>query len=230
MKLESNLATAARASRAAMHRSLGDERRLAIVDTLHHCDRSVGELAQLTGLATNLLAFHLQVLDDAEVIERTTSEGDGRRRYVSLQAQALDLLGAPPPLAFQPSSVLFVCTANSARSQLAAHLWRSCTGHRALSAGTEPAAAVDPRAIATARRHGLDLSSAEPRAFDDLDGPVDLVVSVCDRAHEHGVAASLPRLHWSLPDPVPAGTSAFEHVFARLRGRVERLAYAAEAA
>lgn len=216
--------------RAAVYRALGDERRLAIVDALHHSDHAVGALAEVTGLSTNLLAFHLRVLEEAGVVERTPSQGDARRRYVSLKDSPLPLLGEPPPFGGSVEHVLFVCTANSARSQLAAHLWQARTGRAPLSAGTRPAARVHPAAIAVGRRHGLDLDTARPTDFRELDARPDLIVSVCDRAHERASIDGAPRIHWSIPDPVGRGRAAFESTFTTLSSRIDRLAHAVGAA
>lgn len=216
--------------RAALYRALGDERRLAIVDVLHHSDRSFGELAGLADLSTNLLAFHLKVLEGAGVIARTVSEGDGRRRYITLDPHLLPLLGDPPPLGRSVQRVQFVCTANSARSQLAAHLWQARTGGPALSAGTEPAAQVHPVAVEVAGRHGLDLADARPVGYEDVGVRPELVVSVCDRARERALEPDVPLLHWSIPDPVGGGAAAFEDAYGRLSARVDRLARAGVAA
>src|SRR5690625_7798956 len=108
------------ARRAELHRALGDERRLAIVDALRLSDRTPSELAVVTELPSNLLAFHLHTLEQAGVIDRSTSHGDARRRYVRLAAESPVELGAGPSVTAQ--RVLFVCTGNSARSQLAAGL------------------------------------------------------------------------------------------------------------
>jgi protein-tyrosine-phosphatase/DNA-binding HxlR family transcriptional regulator len=210
------------AARAAVHHALGEPHRLAIVDALQLSDLAPSELAELTGLGTNLVAFHLDVLEDAGVIERRASHGDGRRRYVRLRSTALAQLHAPPSL--DPRHVLFVCTANSARSQLAAALWRARTGRRASSAGAAPAAAVHPLALATARRRGLDLGEARPRGYDDVDGSPDLVVSVCDRAREARPPFAAPTLHWSVADPVDADEAAFEAAADELTERIDRLA------
>jgi ArsR family transcriptional regulator, arsenate/arsenite/antimonite-responsive transcriptional repressor / arsenate reductase (thioredoxin) len=218
--------TLALEDRAALYRALGDPRRLAIVDALHHSDLRVGELGRITGLATNLLAFHLTVLEEAGVITRTVSAGDARRRYVTLDPDRLPLLGDPPPFGHAVERVLFLCTANSARSQLAAHLWQARTGGPALSAGTEPAERVHPEAVATAARHGLDLTSARPSGELDLEARPDVLVSVCDRAHESAPDLDVPLLHWSIPDPVGGGQDAFEEAFRRLATRVDRLARA----
>src|SRR5690606_34812826 len=117
-----------RSVRAGVHRALGDERRLQIVDALQASDYTPGELAAITGLSTNLLAFHLGVLEAAGLVVRTESSGDARRRYVTL---AMDPWGTLRAEATVPServeTVLFVCTANAARSQLAAQVWHERT-------------------------------------------------------------------------------------------------------
>ena len=102
-----------------------------------------------------------------------------------------------------PSDVLFLCTQNSARSQLAAALWTARTGCRASSAGTAPAARVHRGAAAAARRAGLSLADAVPRQLESLPDGVQ-VVTVCDRVHEE-LAARPDWWHWSIPDPVDGG-------------------------
>jgi protein-tyrosine-phosphatase/DNA-binding transcriptional ArsR family regulator len=204
--------------RAAVHAALGDPVRLALVDELALSDRAPVELCRLLGIGSNLLAHHLDVLEGVGLIERTRSSGDARRRYVRL------LPGAPadltPGRTVVAGPALFVCTANSARSQLAAALWTDMTGAPADSAGTEPAARVHPGAVAAARRAGLDLSDATPRALSADEALPPLVVTVCDQAHE--AAADDPTwLHWSVPDPVPAATRAtFDRTVGDLRRRI----------
>src|SRR5262249_45063037 len=141
----------------------------------------------------------------AGLIERSRSSGDGRRRYVHLRREVLDRLRRPVTMDAQPA--VFVCTANSARSQLAAALWRSLAAVPAESAGTHPAARGHPGAVAPGRRAGLDPSSAPPRSLADVTDWPRLTITVCDRAHEELVPAA-GWLHWSIPDPVPAGTRA----------------------
>jgi protein-tyrosine-phosphatase/DNA-binding transcriptional ArsR family regulator len=212
------------AARAARHAALGDPVRLAIVDELVRSDRSPVELRRRFGLESNLLAHHLDVLEAAGLIDRSRSSGDGRRRYVHLVADACD--GLVPTATLAPGRVLFVCTHNSARSQLASALWRARTGRRAASAGTHPAERVHPGALAAARRAGLDLSAARPCALDDAPA-ADLVVTVCDRAHEE-LPVDDERLHWSVPDPVPSGrAAAFDAAVAELRRRIDTLTSAA---
>ena len=116
-----------------------------------------------------------------------------------------------------------MCTANSARSHLAAALWRQASSVPAASAGTSPAAAVDPRAIAAAGRRRLPLPRLRPRHLSDVRHDGDLIVTVCDRAHEE--LAGLAAVHWSVPDPVPAGApEGFDAALDELDRRVRLLA------
>ena len=125
--------------------------RLAIVDELATSDRSPIELRRLVGIESNLLAHHLDVLEQVGMINRSRSSGDGRRRYVHLVRGSLPGLASRSRV-WYPVRALFVCTRNSARSQLAAALWRSFADAPAESAGTHPADRVHPGAIAAARR------------------------------------------------------------------------------
>jgi ArsR family transcriptional regulator, arsenate/arsenite/antimonite-responsive transcriptional repressor / arsenate reductase (thioredoxin) len=159
-------------------------------------------------------------------VRRTASQGDARRRYVTLVRDRLADLDGPRPLDVAAERVLFVCTANAARSQLAAHLWRARTGLPALSAGTDPAARVHPQAVAVARHRGLDLAGAAPVSYRDVDVTPDLVVSVCDRAHESPLTFEAPLLHWSIADPVGGGPDEFTRAFEDLTDRIDRLARA----
>jgi protein-tyrosine-phosphatase/DNA-binding HxlR family transcriptional regulator len=207
--------------RAAIHAALADPARLQIADTLLAGDASPSELAALLAMPSNLLAHHLHVLEQAGVITRRRSEGDRRRTYLQLVPATLDSLAVLPGRAAQ--RVLFVCTANSARSHLAAALWRRASTVPAVSAGTHPAARIDPGAIAAARRHHLPLPRLRPRHLSEVQHDGDVIITVCDLAREElgGVAA----VHWSVPDPVPAGDPAsFDAALAELSRRVERLA------
>jgi ArsR family transcriptional regulator, arsenate/arsenite/antimonite-responsive transcriptional repressor / arsenate reductase (thioredoxin) len=204
--------------RASVHAALGDPSRLAIIDLLAVSDRSPQDLQAAVGVPSNLLAHHLDVLEAAGLIERSRSSGDGRRRYVHLIHGRLSLLG--PRVQGVAGPVLFVCTANSARSQLAAGLWTSTTGAAAFSAGTHPAERVHPGAVAAARRAGLDLGEATPISLDQIRRRPPMTITVCDRAHEELHPGS-GWLHWSIPDPVPVGTAkAFDATVAELRQRI----------
>jgi len=208
------------ATRSKLHGALADPTRLAIVDELSVSDRTPSELSERFGLAGNLLAHHLDVLTQVGLVERFVSAGDRRRRYVRLDRRPLSLLGLASVTA--PSTVLFVCTHNSARSQLAAALWRDRVGTRATSAGTNPAEQIHPGAVAAGRRVGLDLSGARPHLLSENDLNVQ-VVTVCDRAHEE-LNPDDAWWHWSIPDPVDIGTAAaFDAVIADIETRLSTL-------
>ncbi|HEY7226047.1 MAG TPA: helix-turn-helix domain-containing protein [Micromonosporaceae bacterium] len=210
------------AARARVHAALGDPTRLAIADILALGDASPGEIGARLSVPTNLVAHHVNVLLDAGVIARARSEHDRRRSYLRLRPAALAAL--TPPSLRAPARVLFVCTRNSARSQLAAALWAAVSDIPVASAGTDPAPRVNPRAVRTARRHGLHLTGPRTTHLDEVAADGDLLVAVCDHVHET-LPATRARLHWSVPDPVPADTEdAFEAAFTDLAGRIDRLA------
>jgi protein-tyrosine-phosphatase/DNA-binding HxlR family transcriptional regulator len=208
-------------ARATVHAALADPARLQITDTLSAGDSSPSELAAMLAMPSNLLAHHLHVLEQAGLITRRRSDGDRRRTYLQLVPGALEALTRPA--ARTARRVLFVCTANSARSHLAAALWRRASNLPAASAGTHPAARIEPGAIAAARRHRLPMRRLRPRHIGDVKRDGDLVITVCDMAHEElGRQAAV---HWSVRDPVPAGDPAsFDAALAEIRHRVERLA------
>lgn len=209
--------------RAKLHGALSEPARLAIVERLLLGDASPSEIGHALGLSSNLLAHHAKWLERAGVIERSRSEGDHRRSYLRLKTDALTEL-APTGMRAAPR-VVFVCTHNSARSQLAAALWKQASTVPAASAGTRPARRVHPLAAAVARRHGLSLARAHTASVADVLRPDDLVVAVCDNAHEHLGSRVADRLHWSVPDPSRLGTEeAFDRAFGNLAERVGRLA------
>ncbi|WP_108666535.1 helix-turn-helix domain-containing protein [Euzebya rosea] len=216
-------ADAARADRARVHAALGDPVRLAIVEALLDSDLAPDEVAAALGMPPNGLAHHLKVLDQTGLVQRQRSHADGRRRYLVLDRSRLDgLIGAR---SWTASSVLFVCTANAARSQMAAAIWQSVSTVPAASAGHMPAAAVPEATVALLRRHGLPEPADAPRGYGDIDTPPQLVVSVCDLAREAGPPFDAPRLHWSIPDPLADGRQeAFDHAFDELQRRVNDLA------
>lgn len=207
--------------RAAKHAALGDASRLRIVDLLTLGDLSPKEIGVTLDLPSNLVAHHLGVLESVGMVARSRSEADKRRSYVHLTASALeDLIPAP---AERAQRVLFVCTANSARSQLAAALWSQHSSIPAASGGTHPADRIADGAIHTAQRHDLPLPDAAPRHLDEVATETDFIITVCDSAHE----ALSPRghLHWSIPDPVRVGDeSAFDAAYDDLERRISELA------
>lgn len=206
--------------RAARHAALSDVVRLSVVDELVLGDRSPSELQARLGLPSNLMAHHLKVLEDAGLVRRHRSEGDRRRTYLTLtDASGLD---DAPVSELTAERLLFVCSANSARSQLAAALWADASDVPVVSAGTHPAGQIAEGARAVAARRALELISPEPQQFDDVSLPGDLVVAVCDNAYEE--LGSTVSLHWSIPDPVRAGDeSAFDNAYDDLERRISSL-------
>lgn len=212
-------------TRATAYAALGEPSRLAIIDLLAHADLAPGELAARLDLPTNLIAHHLHVLQQAGLISRRRSEGDARRTYISRTDVCDQLLGASSQP--RPRKVAFVCSQNSARSQLAESYWRTVSDVPVVSAGTHPAARVHPRAVTLARRHGLDLTGAVPKLAGDVLSGDELLIAVCDRAYEDLHSP----LHWSIPDPAAADTPrAFDTAYSDITSRVDHLVASLEGA
>lgn len=209
-----------RAKRASVHAALADPGRLAIVDHLMSADASPSELQASLSMSSNLLAHHLKVLQDAGLINRVRSEGDRRRTYITLIHEALESL--VPSGGEKVERVVFVCTQNSARSQLATAIWHRRSAVPVTSAGTHPAPKVHPGAVAAARRRNLSLRPRRPQYLSDVLRPTDLVIAVCDNAHEE-LPPQIRRLHWSIPDPVRvARRDAFDQALDDLTDRINR--------
>lgn len=207
--------------RARVHAALADVTRLRIVDLLTVGDASASEVGGVLDVPSNLLAHHIRVLERARLVVRHRSEGDARRWYLSLTPRAPSVIETSTLLS--PRRVLFVCTANTARSHLAVALWRRVSAISAISAGTHPGERVNPDAIRAAKRAGLSLPDVTPQQLDAVMREGDVVITVCDRAHEE--LGSLDWVHWSIPDPVTAGTSeSFDAACADLARRVDILA------
>jgi protein-tyrosine-phosphatase/DNA-binding transcriptional ArsR family regulator len=212
--------------RAVIHAALADPARLEIVDALLLGDASPSELQKLLSMPSNLMAHHAGVLEQAGIVRRVRSEGDRRRTYLQLIPDTLEVI-VPAPRQ-RADRVVFVCSQNSARSQLAVALWKPRSPMPAASAGTRPAAAVHPGALAAARRRHLSMHPRRPRHLDDVICPGDLVVAVCDNAHEE-LPDGLHHLHWSVPDPVSAADpDMFDRAIDSLTERIERLAPAVQ--
>jgi arsenate reductase (thioredoxin) len=127
----------------------------------------------------------------------------------------------------QRKRVLFLCTHNSARSQMAEGLLRYLAGDRfeAMSAGTE-ATHVRPLAIRAMEEIGIDISTQESKTLDRyLREPFDHVITVCDDANEACpfFPGAAERLHWSFEDPSKAEGSEEERlaVFRSVRDRIK---------
>lgn len=208
-------------ARVAKHAALADPARLRIVDLLTLGDFSPTELQAELGMPSNLLSHHLRTLESAGLAARHRSEADKRRSYIRLATGALE--GLAPGREHGARRILFVCTRNSARSQLATALWNQVSEIPAASAGTHPADRIASGAVDVARRHGVDLAGLAPRRLDEVAGEGDFVVTVCDNAHEE--LAGLGGVHWSVPDPLRRGTGeAFEEAFNDIAHRVNDLA------
>jgi len=127
-----------------------------------------------------------------------------------------------------PRHVLILCTGNSARSQMAESLFNALGDGAVVaeSAGSRPAARVNPIAIETLARHGLTWRGHPPRGLDGLETmPWDLVITVCDNAKEScPVFPGATMLHWGMPDPADhegeAGRAAFETAYQLLHERI----------
>jgi protein-tyrosine-phosphatase len=207
--------------RVSRYAALADPVRLRIVDLLTVGDVSPLELQGQLGISSSLLAHHLAVLEREGMALRARSEADRRRTYVQLGDAAFDDLLPAPRMAAR--RVVFVCTGNSARSQLAAALWHEASGIPAASAGTHPAERIEPGAIAAAQRHHLTLAVVRPRRLDEVLQADDFIVTVCDTAHEE--MAEPGQVHWSISDPVRDGSdAAFDAAFAEISGRIDKLA------
>lgn len=205
--------------RAAVHAALADPARLKIVDLLSLGDAAPSELAARLGMPSNLLAHHTGVLEAAGLISRRRSDADRRRTYLTLDPARL-VSGYGPELT--AARVLFVCTANTARSHLAAAVWQRHSRIPATSAGTHPGDQIAPGAVAAAERYGLRMPRRSPRHIEAVQRDGDLIITVCDSAHEE--LAGADQLHWSVPDPVPGGRRAdFDRTVRDLTARIGQL-------
>jgi arsenate reductase len=133
-----------------------------------------------------------------------------------------------------PKRVLFLCSGNSARSQMAEGLLRHLGSNtvEAFSAGTAPAPVLHPLAIETMAERGIDITHQRTKPLSEFDGQTfDLLITVCDDANEACpiYEGARQRLHWSLPDPAKAtGTeqerkAAFRSVADELTRRIGAL-------
>ena len=127
--------------------------------------------------------------------------------------------------------VLFLCTGNSARSQMAEGWLRALAGERfeVFSAGTNPRPRVHPLAIQVMRDAGVDLTAHRPKDVSQFFGRrFDWIITVCDNARDNcpSFAGEHRQLHWSLPDPTevaePQREAAFQQSGADLQARIRR--------
>jgi protein-tyrosine-phosphatase/DNA-binding transcriptional ArsR family regulator len=226
-------------------RLAGHPLRWRLLSELARSDRRVGELCELAGQRQSLVSYHLRQLREGGLVTARRSAADGRDSYYVLDlARCRELLAhaggalhpalaaSRRPEAVPQARVLFLCTGNSSRSQMAEALLRdrSAGRVRAFSAGIRPKP-VHPDAVAAMAARGLDLSAARSKHLDEFAGErFDRVVTLCDRVRE--ACPELPgAVHWSVPDPAadPDGRPAFDRVADDLAERIEFLQYALEA-
>jgi protein-tyrosine-phosphatase/DNA-binding transcriptional ArsR family regulator len=223
----------------------GHPLRWRLLRELAESDRRVRELTARLGEPQSLVSYHLGLLRAAGLVSARPSSADRRDSYYSADlGRCGELLGAAgaslhpalrpwpaPPLPPEELSgrVLFLCTGNSARSQMAEGWLQYLTTNRvqAFSAGSQPTS-VHPNAVRVMRTYGVDLAGRRAKHFEEfLDERFDCVVTVCDRVRE--VCPEFPgarTIHWSLADPAESGASdsttypAFERTAADLAGRI----------
>jgi len=219
------MATAILSQPPSVLKLLAHELRWRLVEALARSDRRVQELVERVGQPANLVSYHLRQLRAQSLVTERRSAADGRDVYYSLDLERLRHLyfstgeSLHPGLAGEPASsahrmaaeparrvrVLFLCTHNSARSQMAEAILRKIGGDRVetASAGTE-VTRVHPMAVREMAERGLDISQHRSKHMDEFRGErFDYVVTVCDNAREScPVFPGDPeRIHWSIPDP-----------------------------
>ena len=204
---------------------LADEQRWKLLEALAYSDRRVQELVSVLQQPQNLVSYHLRKLRDHALVRERRSAADRRDIYYSLDLDRLKGMlmstgealhpglgeeptlsrDIPPTQAGKRVRLLFLCTHNSARSQMAEGILRHMAGDKVevASAGTE-VTRVHPLAAKTMEARGIDISGQRSKHLDEFRGqPFDYVITVCDRAGE--TCPIFPgdpeRIHWSIPDP-----------------------------
>jgi ArsR family transcriptional regulator, arsenate/arsenite/antimonite-responsive transcriptional repressor / arsenate reductase (thioredoxin) len=216
----------------------GHPLRWQLLTELARGDLAVRELTALLGRPQSLVSYHLAKLHKSELVTARRSSADGRDTYYSLDlARCSDLLagtgaalhpalrlGPPrPPATPAGARVLFLCTGNSARSQMAEALFRQRTGGVAVSAGSRPKP-VHPHAVTVMAARGIDLTGARPKHLDEFRGDrFDHVITLCDKVKE--ICPEFPGhprpVHWSLAEP--SDLAAFESLADELTTRIHFL-------
>jgi protein-tyrosine-phosphatase len=221
--------------------------RWQLAQELVRSDRTVRELTDLVGEPQNLVSYHLRQLHDAELVVRHRSSADGRDVYYAVDlARCRDELASSAravhpalwpdgstPARVRRERVLFLCTGNSARSQMAEALTVHLSDGRitAASAGSNPKP-LHPNAVRVMRARGIDISAQRSKHLDQFRArKLDVVITLCDRVREvcPEFAAHPAFVHWSIPDPATAGATdratyaAFERTAAELETRITYL-------
>ena len=222
-------------------RLAGHPLRWRLLTELARSDRRVGELCELAGRRQSLVSYHLRQLRDGGLVSARRSAADGRDSYYVLDLARCGELLANAGVALHPAlgsstrrgatpaaTVLFLCTGNSSRSQIAEALYPGM----AASAGSHPKP-LHPHAVQVMRDRGIDISSRRSKHVGEFAGErFDYVISLCDRVRE--VCPEFPgtpeAIHWSIPDPAREGTlPAFERTAAELETRIRFLIEAIKA-
>ena len=237
-------------------RLAGHPLRCRLLSELARGDRRVGELCELAGRRQSLVSYHLRQLRDGGLVSTRRSAADGRDTYYVLDLAGCGELLSSAGVALHPglartsgprarperrsarAHVLFLCTGNSARSQIAEALCELLSGGavRSASAGSHPKP-VHPNAVRVMHERGIDIAGRRSKHLNELAGErFDYVISLCDRVRE--VCPDFPgrpeQLHWSIPDPAREPGSdeetlaAFERTAVELRTRIGFLIQAIE--
>ncbi len=231
-------------------RLAGHPLRWRLLRELASSDRRVYELTGLLGEPQNLVSYHLGQLRSGRLVSARRSSADRRDLYYTanlprfagllaetgrslhpglrLEAAAPGLSGDIPDAPV--SRLLFLCTGNSARSQMAEALARTRSGGRvqAYSAGSRPKP-LHPNAVRVMGEAGIDLASHRPKHLEVFAAEsFDLVITLCDRVRE--VCPEFPGhpgcVHWSIADPAASSGSdeqtypAFQQLAAELETRI----------
>ena len=244
--------TAATSEQASSFLSLiGHPQRWRLVEELARSDRRVNELVDAVDAPSNLVSYHLRKLRQGELVHERRSSADARDVYYALDLDRLRQLysetarslhpGLMEPEGPQPEGsrrrdravrVLFLCTHNSARSQMAEGILRHLGGERfeVFSAGSQPSR-VHPLAIRVMAKRQIDISGQKSKHMATFaDETFDYVITVCDLASEVcPVFPGAERIHWSIPDPSAVEgaerekAAAFEHAGNDLLTRIRYL-------
>jgi protein-tyrosine-phosphatase/DNA-binding transcriptional ArsR family regulator len=231
-------------------RLAGHPIRWRLLSELARSDHRVGELTALLGRPQSLVSYHLGRLRGEHLVSTRRSSADGRDSYYSLDltrcrelltatgAALHPALGAhaprpPRPAGYPRAQVLFLCTGNSARSQMAEALAKHLAPDsvEAFSAGSHPKE-LHPNAVRAMREYGIDISGRHAKHLDEfVERPFDHVITLCDRVRE--VRPEFPGqpgvTHWSVADPASEGEDdevtypAFRRTAAGLADRVSFL-------
>ena len=229
---------------------LANEVRWQLLSVLAYSDYRVNDLGALLHKPLNLISYHLRLLRTEAIVQERRSSADARDVYYSLDLEHFEGLynvaveGLHPALAHSqsessdhsatdnrpPTRVLFLCTHNSARSQIAEALLRHMGGERVevFSAGTE-ATLVRPEVLEVLQKRNIDTTGLYSKHLDMFLGQnFDYVITVCDNASEAcPIFPGAPeRIHWSLPDPSAVTDPdkrymAFVEVFVALEKRLK---------